>query len=338
MSCDKDEQIVHGTLIPDAVVLLLAFWVYCVLKLSDLCHLECYEKCCKCFGWKELNTVLKADTAKSLNELVKKVQSKICISRYIIISILYIFLSQGSGVMYLYAFRLLNNDVLHSPIMGTTSLTGKAKLRMIIFSLIGFVAFDLLYIRVIMRYAYRCQLNIYYLQKIENNIDDYKEMEEGQDRERRQKTIMKKVEKAREFIKKLNTSSATTGFVILIAGFTATNCAIDLLRTDITYFQAGAIFFRLILWTFIAIFPFHKAAGVNITSKKLYDTSLIICRLPNALPGYSHESISYCSVHFNLKAKLFGIFVRSWLSYVILILLLLSIMIGSQFKWYDHLL
>jgi len=295
----------------------------------------------QCFGWRELNDVLEADTAECLNELVKEVQpwlriTKI-IKRYTFIPLVYILSSLGSSIMYLYAFRLVKNDVLHSP-MGGVSLVGNVKSIWIVLSFIGFIFFDLLYTQIIMRYAYRCQLNIYYLQIIKGDIDNYKNMNKDQAKENFQKEIMGKVGKADTFIKQLNASSITTGFVILIAGFTATNCAIDLLCTEITYFQATVVSLRLILWTFLALFPFHKAATVNIASKELHNTGLIMCRRPVVFKDFSHKSINYHGAYFTLKAKLFGISVRSWLSYVIIILLLLSIMIGSKFKWYEHLL
>ena len=44
-----------------------------------------------------------------------------------------------------------------------------------------------------------------------------------------------------------------------------------LLGDDITYFQGGAIALRLTLWGFLAVFPFHKAAGVDIAFKRLCD-------------------------------------------------------------------
>jgi len=77
---------------------------------------------------------------------------------------------------------------------------------------------------------------------------------------------------------------------------------------------------------------------VNIVSKELHNTGLIMHRPPVVFKDFSHELINYHGAYFTLKAKLFGISVHSWLSYVIIILILLSIMTGSKFKWYEHLL
>ena len=40
----------------------------------------------------------------------------------------------------------------------------------------------------------------------------------------------------------------------------------------------------------------------------------------------------------DLEAKLFGIVIRPWLPYVIIILMLFTLMVGPGFKWYEHLL
>ena len=54
------------------------------------------------------------------------------------------------------------------------------------------------------------------------------------------------------------------GFIILIGAFQAANCAPVLLDNEINYLQAAALSLRLALWGFLALFPFHQAAGVNI--------------------------------------------------------------------------
>ena len=44
------------------------------------------------------------------------------------------------------------------------------KYTLISLALVGFVALDLLYLRVVMRYAYRCQMMICYLQLIRRDV------------------------------------------------------------------------------------------------------------------------------------------------------------------------
>lgn len=147
---------------------------------------------------------------------------------------------------------------------------------------------------------------------------------------------MKETETAYKFIKKLNASSGTVGFVILVAAYQATNCTVILLSNELTHLQAVAIALRLILWGFLALFPFHKAAGVNITSKRLCDLGWDMHRSPLVSHGDSCRSSN--GLHITLKAKMFGISVNPWLPYVVVILLLLTIMIGAKFKWYEHVL
>ena len=101
----------------------------------------------------------------------------------------------------------------------------------------------------------------------------------------------------------------------------------------ITYFQGGAIALRLTLWGFLAVFPFHKAAGVNIAFKRLRDLGWDIY-----VPPLGGAYRSNDSRHVNLKARVFGISVNPWLPYVLVIVLLLTIMIGAKSKWYERVL
>ena len=135
-----------------------------------------------------------------------------------------------------------------------------------------------------MRYAYRCQMIIYYLQIIKQKVQDH--FNNGGN------------EQEDEGAKKW--------------------C---------TYF-----------WAFLAVFPFHKASGVNIASKKLRDLGwdMHIDNLLHVIVILHDESKN--GVHISLKAKVFGISVHSWLPYLVIILLLLTLMVGSKFKWYEHVL
>ena len=309
----KDER---GLLIPDGVIILVAIWVYFGLKFGHRCTF---------YQWKELKTVLKADTAERLNALIEDVKSKLqkksIIAWYTVIPLMYIVLSQVTSVMYLVeSFMILfDGDVL----------------ALLFF---GFISFDLLYLCVIMRYAYRCQMIIYYLQIIKKRVKDHLNDEnnpeaggsEGnqlQDQKARShQEMMKEVTKAHEYIKDLNANSATTGFIILIAGFQLVNCALVLLGKDkLTKPQIVALSLRFALWGFLVLFPFQKAGGVNIASKKLCKTGLDMCS-------------SYNGMGSSLKARMFGISMNPWLPYVVVILLLLALMVGSKYKsWYEYL-
>ena len=59
-----------------------------------------------------------------------------------------------------------------------------------------------------------------------------------------------------------------------------------------------------------------------------------------SLACHDHDD-SYKSndgLRITLKARVFGISVNPWLPYVVVLLFFLTIMIGSKFKWYEHVL
>ena len=175
---------------------------------------------------------------------------------------------------------------------------------------------------------------IYYLQLIKRNINSFQNEDiqpadnemSCKDKEKAEE-VMQEKENAYTFIKQLNASGSTVGFVILPE---AADCAVFLLDDDITYFQGCAIALRL---TLFGVFPFHKAAGVNFVFRRLYDFGRNKHVPPLGGPYGSNDSR-----RVTLKAKVFGISVNPWLPYMIIIILLLTIMIGAKFKWYEHVL
>ena len=151
LDCSTKSEIIGGLIIPDIVILLLAFWVYFGLKFGS-------QYCRGCFGWKEAYVVVRADSAKILNKLVEAIDHKLLgksLTRgYTVIPLLYIIVSQGVGVFYLFAFQLAHKNVIIQSPLGKTTLAGYVKYILISLAFVGFVALDLLYLRVIMRYAY----------------------------------------------------------------------------------------------------------------------------------------------------------------------------------------
>ena len=322
LSCNDRSEIICGVIIPNAVIVLLACWVYLGLKFGN-------NHCCKCCGWKELFAVVRADSKNYLRKLVRVTKRrKLVLIFYILISFFYLILSCGVGGIYLYVFQFTKEHVVIQPpfnltkTVGADVLRGDVKYGFIAAAFIGSIAFDLLYIRVIMRYACRCQMIIYFLKSIGQDICKYDI--------KVQQTINKG---ACNFIKDLNASSATVGFIVIIAAYQAANCTVILFDDDITYGQGGAVVLRLILWGFLAVFPFHKAGGVNIAAKKLHDTGWDMHR-----PHHNNLNGSDNGVRITIKARIFGITVNPWLPYVVVVILLITIMIGSKFKWYDHVL
>ena len=72
LSCDNKNQIICALMIPDIVIFLLAVWVYAGLRFAhriNQCSLIWLE-------FKEVSTIMEADTAANLNELVRAVRSK----------------------------------------------------------------------------------------------------------------------------------------------------------------------------------------------------------------------------------------------------------------------
>ena len=54
----------------------------------------------------------------------------------------------------------------------------------------------------------------------------------------------------------------------------------------------------------------------------------------------NNRVMNECYIHaaaITLKAKLFGIYIHPWFPYVIIVLILFTLMVGSGFKWYEHL-
>ena len=315
LSCDKRNEVICAFLIPDCVVFLVALWVYVGLKFG-------YE-CCKWLGWKELSTVTKADTAVILNKLVEAVKFKLSMGllvQYSIFPLAYIILSQGVSIGYLIVFQLWDEDVVIQTPFGQHDLDVKSKCWLLGSTFIGFIALDLLYVAVIMRYVYRCQIIIYYLQMIRHKVKGIKHSN--------RKEAMEEVKKAKKFIRYLNASSGTTGFITIIAVFQAVNCTILLLSDEITYPEAGVITARLILFGFLAIYPFYKAAGLNDTAERIHDTGLDMC-IDSPYQGSNKD------VRITLKATMFGILVQPWLPYLVLFVILLTTMVGSKLKWYE---
>ena len=138
---------------------------------------------------------------------------------------------------------------------------------------------------------------------------------------------MKKTETAYKFIKDLNASSSTIALLIIVAGFQAVNCAINLLCQEISYFQAAAVMARLLLWGFLLVSPFHKAAGINSVYKQLRDLGWDMKRRSLAHDGDTGS--------ITLKARMFGISVNPWLPYLVTIVLLFTVMAGAKIKWYQ---
>ena len=325
LKCDINKNFITGFIFPDAIIVLLALWIYLKKPVAAII-LSVTDKSCT-----PLKDFLKINDSP-IEKLIKETQcnDKLCCTRccYTLISILYIILSLSISILYLYAFGILTNDVvMQSPIKNkivnnymkdTKLMTG--------LSLLGFFAFDLLYIQVIIRYSYQCTLLVNYLNSIKSNLSN------------------DKVENAYEFLKELNANSATIQTVIVIAGFTAISCGINLFDTtdcpiysltkeansEVKWFQilqVTAVTLRGILWTWVVLFPFYRAAQVNEASRKL--------TLKIAL---YHPEISKGAKYIATEIRLIGISVRRWLPCVVILVIFFVIMMGANITSYLHFL
>ena len=216
-------------------------------------------------------------------------------------------------------------------------ITGSLKVLVIVTLLVGIFATDLLYIQIILRYVFRCQLNIQFLLliigKVENEL--YRDQDEA----------IRDVERSRNFVKQLNTSSRVTGFTILLALIQATNCAINLLhdvdKTSNSQFEEVALICRLVLWIFLTIAPFYYATKVNETSETLSDSRLVMLKIPALFKDnkeFHNEMVKKNTEKITIKAKLFGIPIPPWGIYVAVILILLGFALRSVFEVYKHLI
>ena len=376
LKCDINKNFITSFIFPDAIIALLALWIYLVNPLIKI--------------------IMKTED-RTIEELLIVVRDKglkefCCTSScYILISMGYIISSLSISILYLFAFGIVRvkKDAYDAVMQSAPIPLGKNK-AMIFLSFLGFLAFDLLYIQVIMRYAYQCTLLVYYLDSINYELKDLCKDNVANPTSTVTHTdnvanltttvthtdsvanltttvthtdnvanltttvtdvVISKlpnynkgdVKSAYEFLKQLNATSRTTEMVIIIAGFTAINCVINLFNTtdcpiyssnkeansEITYkiMQVAAVTSRAFLWIFVVLFPFHKAAQVNEASSKL--------RFKIAL---YHPQISKGAKYIASEIRLIGIRVHPWLPYVVFFVIIFVIMMGSNIISYIHFL
>ena len=335
IECDEPLQLFSAIFIPDVIVFGLLMYVswrrlFCISKALPNEHpLEDIPSMA--------NDKYKMTSSENLCKLVdsiinSKKPDKFMRIVFPLIPILYVICSQLVSLLNLYVFGLMNDTiVIHWPLL-KWNIHGSWKISLIIMLFLGFIAFDLLYTQIVMRYVFQCQMNSYFLQIILDNVQSRKKYEKYDD-------AMKDVVKAHDFLKCLNEISLPVGLVILIASFQATKSIVGLSNPENNVGQILALLLRLICWTFLALFPVHLASRTNHASIKIHGTGLIMRRKPiqfkrddsNSKWQYKH------AVRITLKTKLFGISISPWFPYVIIVLILFTLMAGSGLKWYERL-
>ena len=262
---------------------------------------------------------------------------------FLLIPIIYVTVSLVASIINLFAFNFMDDDVIiHWP---GTSIYRSSKTILIVLSLIGFIAIDIFYTRLIIRYAFQCKLNICFVEEIIRRTDNSEIIRSSTENGRNIETYenqdfaLKDIKKLQDFLRHLNQNSTVVGFIILIATLQATNSIINLSNEGNTYFQTVALAVRLTHWVFLALFPIYEAAQTNSALKKLLDTGLAIYRPPVQFDGNTDLQNAMIRRHESpctLKVKLFGIVVHPSYPYVILILILFTLMLGSHINWYEH--
>ena len=345
MKCDTgDKNFVSGFIIPDAIILFLSLWVYFVEPVYSLIY------------------------KTSLDTLIDESKRKICnaeMTRYKIYSTFYILFSCALTIVDIFCFGFGRNDFIIQSALSSNLISSdnSFKISAIICSLSGFVALDLLYIHVIMRYTYRCDLLIGYLKsmvkkefpKDQSNTRDTKgstaaagsatsKPPASQDQlntgETNENTVeftyeqRKKIEVASKFLKELNDNSIATGIVIVIAGFTAFSCIVNLANNTNCplinkHWQAVVVALRLVLWLYIVLFPLYRAAEVNETSHEVSVGLVVHSRDP--------QMVSKGVKYITSKARLIGMSVQPWLPNALLLTIIFAVMLGSGIKYF-HLL
>lgn len=134
LKCDAylDKNFFTGFIFPDVIVVILSVWVY-LLEPSG-----CNAKC------------------KFPAMIIKESRMEIKQSTINKFSMSYIAASLGLSVSYLFVFGI--KDVT----IQSNFVNSNLKNILIILSLLGFIAIDFLYLKVIMRYAYQCKFLINY--------------------------------------------------------------------------------------------------------------------------------------------------------------------------------
>ena len=314
VKCNETSQIFSAIIVPDVIILVI--FIGLLVRKGISTHTDIID----------------------LAEAVKftKQPDKYMTWLFPILFIVYIFFSLGISVGNMFAFNITDNDVVLHSVWGS-SISGSWKTVLIILSVLGFFAFDLMYAQFILRYAYQCEMIIYFLEKIKNKVGVPRKV----DRYANQDDALNDVEKAYDFLKKLDHNGTAVGYIMLFTTLNAINSIINLLNEGNTVPQETAILARFLQWFFLTMCILHQAAKVNAASKTLHETGLPMYRRPILFDGNDENQTRLAYKHvssIHLKANLFIIAVHPRLPYVIGVLTVFTLVLGSSFKWYEHIL
>ena len=314
VKCNDTSQLFSAFIVPDVIVLSILI-VVLVRKWR--------------FTHEDITNLINKLTD---DQFTKKQPERYMTLCFPIFFIVYMLFSQVVSIMNMLAFHITDNDVImHSK--WTNNISGSWKIVLIILSFLGFIAFDLIYAQFVMRYAYQCEMITYVLGEIKNKIDKYMYAN--------QNDALKDVKKAEDFLKQLNDNTIAIGYITVLTTFRAIISIISLLNKGHTVFQEIAIVARFLQWFFLTMCTPHETARVNAASKALEKTGLSMYRPPVLFPDNDEDQTTLVKTHvssISLKAKLIGFAVHPWLPFMIVILTVFSLELGSGFKWYEHIL
>jgi len=195
------------------------------------------------------------------------------------------------------------------------------KIFLLIISMIGFVAFDMVYVSAVMNYAAQSEMNIYLLRAIRQLVEtkEYTEIDNA----------IKDILECRQYLRVLNGKTATATALILFnlgsLGILAL-ITLDMISNEpnVPNIALGTVTAGLnsILWVGLVCFPFVQAARVTDTCEKLKATGPEIRARPLQYintPQIELDSYITFLRAVRLRATMFGIPIYPWMVYSVLV-------------------
>lgn len=251
---------------------------------------------------------------------------------FLVMAIVYTVTSLLVRIAYAFAFDLIKKEVIINwP--GVMDIQDEWKIGLVIFSLVGFVFFDMVYSAAIINHAAQCELNIYFLHAVKHKVEErqYKTIEEA----------ITNIGKAYNFIKALNGRTATlTGLILFNIASAALVGIISLSDNSDSVFQTTVETMSTLLWMVLVVFPYVQAARVTHACNELLATGPLIRRRPFLYRDVSVTDLdSYCQFTNSivLRATMLGIPVYPWIVYLVAVCFTFTLLILWQTGayWYS---
>lgn len=252
---------------------------------------------------------------------------------FLVMGIVYTVGSLLVRIAYAFAFDLFDSEVrIHWP--GGADIHHGVKDVLVFFSCAGFVFLDMVYSVAIINHAAQCELNVYFLHAVRLKVEEmtYNTIDEA---------IMD-IGKAYNFLKALNGSTASlTGLILFNVSSAALGGIIGLSDNTDTASQTIVETLSTILWIVLVIFPFIQAARVTHACNEVLATGPLIRRRPFLYRDVHQVDLdSYCQFTSSiiLRAKMLGIPVYPWMTYLAAVSFTFTLLILWQTGtyWYSE--